>query len=198
MIGTEAENPGFSSVGDLVDSVILANGNKGIVAFKNPHEEKKKPRPEIRTGPLKSRFKRIRSLRVVNFGSCRHFLELGQGAEWLGFGFAGAAAGGGHEREGGNTDGSNYAEHGGSEMRFLGFREKNNIPGKLQGGPVVRPPCFESFFGKPGSCRDEPLTWTVRRRSERQEPEPGSWSSRKRQGKFQRRRRQGRRFSQVS
>jgi hypothetical protein len=55
----------------------------------------------------------------MNLGRCRDFLELGQGTERGGFHLTGAAAGNGKEREGGHTNGSDNAEHGGSEVRFF-------------------------------------------------------------------------------
>lgn len=54
--------------------------------------------------------------------------------------FAGAAAGGGEKCEGGYGEGGDDSEHGGSEMGFFGFREKNDLAGKLQGGPKFGPP----------------------------------------------------------
>ena len=74
----------------------------------------------------------------MHLGGCRHFLELGQRTEPDGFHLTGAAAGNGKERESGHTDGSDNAEHGGSEVRFFGIREKNDFRAKIQGGPVKR------------------------------------------------------------
>jgi hypothetical protein len=34
-------------------------------------------------------------------------------------------------------------------MRIFGFREKNELAGKLQGGPGIGPPCIKSSYGGP-------------------------------------------------
>jgi hypothetical protein len=79
-------------------------------------------------------------LGVIDFRSGRHFLELGKRAERVRLLFAGAAAGGGEKSEGGYGEGGDDSEHGGSEMGFFGFREKNDLAGRLQGGPKLGPP----------------------------------------------------------
>jgi hypothetical protein len=94
----------------------------------------KKPRAANRAGLKKSVDRSL--LRVVHLGCCRDFLELRKGTKRSGFRLAGAAAGSGKEREGGHTNGSDNAEHGGSEVRFFGIREKNDFQAKIQGGPV--------------------------------------------------------------
>jgi hypothetical protein len=81
-----------------------------------------------------------RLLGVVDFRGGGHFLELGKRAERIRLGLTGAAAGGGKKSESGNSKGGDDSEHGGSEMGFFGFREKNDLAGKLQGGPESGPP----------------------------------------------------------
>ena len=66
-------------------------------------------------------------------------MELGKRAEGIRLGLAGAAAGGGKKSESGNGKGGDDSEHGGSEMGFFGFREKNDLAGELQGGPECGP-----------------------------------------------------------
>jgi hypothetical protein len=85
-------------------------------------------------------FREDRLLGVIDFRSGRHFLELGKRAKRIRLGLAGAAAGGGEKSEGGYGEGGDDSEHGGSEMGFFGFREKNDLAGKLQGGPEFGPP----------------------------------------------------------
>jgi hypothetical protein len=77
-------------------------------------------------------------LGVVHLGSCRDFLELGKRTKRSSCHLTGAAAGSGNERKGGHTNGSDNAEHGGSEVRFFGIREKNDFRAKIQGGSVKR------------------------------------------------------------
>ena len=78
-----------------------------------------------------------RLLGVVDFRGCRHFLELGKRAEGRRLLFARAAAGGGKKSESGNGKGGDDSEHGGSEMGFFEFRQKNDLAGEIQDGAVL-------------------------------------------------------------
>jgi hypothetical protein len=100
---------------------------------------KEKPRAANRAG-LRKIVEPVltNSLRVVHLGSCRDFLELGKRTKRCSRHLAGAAAGSGKEREGGQTDGSDNAEHVGREVGFFGIREKNDFRAKTQGGSVKR------------------------------------------------------------
>jgi hypothetical protein len=63
--------------------------------------------------------------------------------------FARAAAGGGKKSESGNGKGGDDSEHGGSEMGFFGFREKNVSP-KITGWTGVRSTLIQDMT-RPGN-----------------------------------------------
>jgi hypothetical protein len=116
---------GFHLGRTQVSREIFEERNRGLVAFgklrrarlKCPPAGTKKPRAANRRGW--KIVNRDYLFGVVHLGCCRDFLELGQGTERFGFHLTGAAAGSGDEREGGHTDGSDNAEHDGSEVRFF-------------------------------------------------------------------------------